>query len=191
MREILSSSKEPCLNSGAWNSPSVWLTRWLIWRGKDPIDLELDQRHAARPDGEFAFAAQGEQPAVALDFDFLRQLRRGNDIREIFREVVTAPRAQALVDPDVELAVAFELEFEMMVAGMFFFGGNGGELNDCRLLEDFVGDFIGVGPFCRGGSISRILTSPPRFHFLRSAVSSSAFSSVASSVFSGSRLGRR
>ena len=122
MREMLSWSKEPCLNSGAWNSPSVWLTRWLIWRREDAIDLELDQRHAARPDGEFSFAAQGEQSAVTLDFDLLRQLGRRNDIREVFREIVTAAGAQTFVDPHVKLAVAFELEFEVVVAGMLLLG---------------------------------------------------------------------
>ena len=39
--------------------------------GENAIDLKLDHGHAARSDGEFAFAAESEQTAVALDFDFL------------------------------------------------------------------------------------------------------------------------
>ena len=47
--------------------------------GRDAIDLELDYRHTARTDRDFALAAQREQAAIPLDFNFLREFGSGND----------------------------------------------------------------------------------------------------------------
>ena len=64
----------------------------------------------------------------------------------ILGQLITAPRLQSFVDANVKLYVAFEPEFEVMIAGKFFLGRDGGELNHHRLFEDFVRDFVGVGP---------------------------------------------
>ena len=114
--------------------------------GENAIDLELDHRHATRSDREFAFAAESEQPAVALDLNFLRQLGGNNDVRVVFPQLVTAARLETLVDAHEQLSVAFEPKLEMMIARMLFLRGDRGKFYDRRLLENFVGDFIGICP---------------------------------------------
>ena len=77
MREMLSWSKERVLELRRLEFAFGLADQVIDLGREDAVDFKLDHRHAARPDRELPFAAQGEQSAITLDLDFLRQLGAG------------------------------------------------------------------------------------------------------------------
>ena len=114
--------------------------------GGDATDLVVDFVNAAGADGEFAFAADGEDAAVSLDFDFFGEFGDGDERGVVCAEGEPAEGFETLGDGEVDLAAGGKGDAEGVEIGVFPVGRDDGRGEEERFFEDFLIDFLGRLP---------------------------------------------